>query len=209
LAASTLRALVRGEEMGLSECRFVVAKMLSRSSSWGRSIDDFQRLLSWTMGAVRERPVWESVLGVTCSCSGSGVRTPWLALDLTDAGGEVFPWASGWGDMGSTLIRPLGRHLVAGWVADIAGWALTTLARMRSFGRGGDTAEGQQGRILQISVQSSGAGGWEGCRCGSRVLASETPVRGARGPRSNSVWFGVKAEVAQRLSQASGPMTSA
>jgi len=123
--------------------------MLSRSSSWGRSIDDFQRLLlSWTMGAVRERPVWERVLGVTWSCSGSGVRTPWLAFDLTDAGGEVFPWASGWGDMGSTLIRPLGRHLVAGWVADIAGWALRSFARMRSFGRGGDTAEGQQGRIF-------------------------------------------------------------
>lgn len=148
LAESTLRALARGEEMGLSETRYVVAKMLSRSSSWGRSIDDFQRLLSLTMGAVRERPVCARLLGVTWSCSASGVGSPWLAVDLTDAGGEVFPWASGWGDMGSTLIRPSGRHLVAGWVADIAGRALRTLARMRSFGRGGDTAEGQQGRIF-------------------------------------------------------------
>jgi hypothetical protein len=78
------------------------------------------------MGAVRERPVWESVLGVTASCSVSGVGTPWLAFDLTDAGGEVFPWASKCGDMGVTLVRLAVRHLsggVAERVADIAGRA--------------------------------------------------------------------------------------
>jgi hypothetical protein len=148
LAESTVRALARGEEMGLSETRYVVAKMLSRSSSWGRSIDDFQSLFSRAMGAVRERPVCERLLGVTGSCSASDSGAAWLAVDLTDAGGEVFAWASGWGDMGSTLIRPCEGHLVAGWVADIAGWALRTLARMRSLGRDGDTAEGPTGADL-------------------------------------------------------------
>ena len=111
-----MRALVRGEEMGLSDARYVVAKILSRSSSWGRSIDDFQRLLlSWAIGAVRERPVCERLFGVTASCSATeeGVRASWLAFDLTDAGGEVVAWASCWGDMGSTSIRPSVRHRVA------------------------------------------------------------------------------------------------
>jgi len=43
LAKAVWRAAARGEEIGLSEARYVVAKMLSRSSSWGRSIDDFHR----------------------------------------------------------------------------------------------------------------------------------------------------------------------
>jgi hypothetical protein len=58
LVVCAVRALVRGEEIGLSDAKYVVANMLSRSSSWGRSIEDFQRvLLSWAIGAVRERPV--------------------------------------------------------------------------------------------------------------------------------------------------------
>ena len=138
------------------------------------------------------------------------------AFDLTDAGGEVFAWASGVGDMGSTLIRPSGGHLVAGWVADMARRALTTLARMRVVGRGGDTAESQQGRVWEISVQSSAGGGWEGLQAeegraaagGSGVVLGQR-VRGVVGPRSKCLWFGVDARVAQRLSQASGPMTSA
>lgn len=48
------------------------------------------------------------------------------AFDLTDAGGEVFPWASECGDMGVTLVRLAARHSstgVADRVADIAGRA--------------------------------------------------------------------------------------
>jgi hypothetical protein len=144
----------------------VVAKMLSRSDSWGRSIDDFQRLFSWLMGAVRERPVCERLLGVTASCSpggagagvgaGVGVGASWLASDLTDAGGEVFPWASGWGDMGATSIRLTVRDLVAGSMANIAGRVLRAVARVRALGRGGDTAEGQQGRVWLAQVRSEG-----------------------------------------------------
>lgn len=98
-----------GEDAGLSEARYVVAKMLSRSDSWGRSTDDFQRLLSWVMGAVLERPVWERLWRFTASRSDVGVVGAWSgcsgAFDLTDAAGEAFPWAFGWGDMGSTLVR--------------------------------------------------------------------------------------------------------
>ncbi len=43
---SNLWAVVRGEETGLSDARYVVANMLSRSDSCGRSIDDFQRWFS-------------------------------------------------------------------------------------------------------------------------------------------------------------------
>lgn len=117
--------------------------MLSRSDSWGRSMDDFQRLFSGSMGAVLERPVWERVFGVTSGRSAADEGSPWLgcgrAFDLTDAGGEVFPWAFGWGDMGSTtLVRP---SLEGSWrsvaerLADIAGRAVETLARMRSTAR--------------------------------------------------------------------------
>ena len=57
---------------------------------------------------------------------------PWLepglcgAFDLTDAGGEVFLWASRCGDMGVTLVRLSVRQSsggVADRVADIAGRA--------------------------------------------------------------------------------------
>ena len=64
-------ALVRGEEMGLSDARYVVEKMLSRSSSWGRSNDDCQRLSFGAIGAVLERPVCESFRGVTAGSAGS------------------------------------------------------------------------------------------------------------------------------------------
>jgi len=145
----------------------VVAKILSRSSSWGRSIDDFHRWFSCTMGAVRERPVWARLFGVTASRSGWGVGASFGEFNLTDAGGEVFAWASGVGDMGSTLIRPSGGHLVAGWVADMARRALTTLARMWSLGAAENTAEGQQGRVWKISVQAEQQRRWadgKGCR---------------------------------------------
>jgi hypothetical protein len=106
--------------------------MLSRSSSWGRSSDDCHRLFSGAMGAVLERPVWESFLGVTTGWSGEARwGSPLLgrcgAFDLTDAGGEVFLWASEWGDMGVTLVRLAVRHSsvgVADRVADIAGRAM-------------------------------------------------------------------------------------
>jgi hypothetical protein len=57
-----------GEDVGLSEARYVVAKMLSRSDSCGRSrVDDDAEDHSWSgaSGAVLERPVWERLLGVT------------------------------------------------------------------------------------------------------------------------------------------------
>ena len=139
LSVSIERALVRGEDAGLSDARYVVANILSRSDSCGRSTDDFQRLLSWDKGAVLERPAWERLLRVTASRSEESVERPWLwpgAFDLTDAEGEVFVWAFGWGDMGSTLVRPAsGRssRCVADCVADIAGRALGGLARMRSL----------------------------------------------------------------------------
>jgi hypothetical protein len=143
----------------------VVAKMLSRSDSWGRSIEDFQRLLfSWLIGAVCERPVCERLLGVTASCSpgGAGVGASWLASDLTDAGGEVFPWASGWGDMGATSIRLTVGDLVAESLANIAGRVLRAVARVRALGRGGDTAESQQGRLwlARVRTKGGGVGGW-------------------------------------------------
>lgn len=115
----------------------MVEKMLSRSSSCGRSNDDCQRLSLGAMGAVLERPVNESLRGVTTGSAGSsacleGVGVPWRtaglcgALGLTDAGGEVFPWASRCGDMGATLVRLAERQSsggVADRVADIAGRA--------------------------------------------------------------------------------------
>jgi hypothetical protein len=110
------RALVRGEDVGLSAARYVVAKMLSRSESWGRSTDDFQSVSPCAFGAVLERPVCASVFGVTASCCSSGANVPWPAsgaggvFDLTDAGGEVFAWASGSCDMGSTLVQPSRRR---------------------------------------------------------------------------------------------------
>jgi hypothetical protein len=132
-------ALVRGDEVGLSATRYVVAKMLSLSDSCGRSTDDFHRLLSCVRGAVLERPVCARVFGVTAPRSAACCEAPWLGCSggvcaLTDAGGEAFPWVSGWFDMGSTLVRPSRRRAcesVAG-VADNTGWAPGTCV-----GRGG------------------------------------------------------------------------
>ena len=78
------------------------------------------------MGAVLERATCEGRVGVT-STSGeagesgeseeegeAGRRAPLQAslggFDLTDAGGEVFEWASRSGDMGSTLVKPSRRR---------------------------------------------------------------------------------------------------
>jgi hypothetical protein len=88
--------------------------MLSRSDSWGRSTDDVQSAGSGAMGAVLERPTWARRVGVTSDESGESGEAEWQApwpgsqgvLDLTEAGGEVFVWASKSGDMGSTLVRP-------------------------------------------------------------------------------------------------------
>jgi hypothetical protein len=71
----------------------VVAKMLSRSDSWGRSAEDVQRC-SNARGVVLERPVWERLLGVTSAASW---REEWeaawpgdcVAFDLTGAAGEA------------------------------------------------------------------------------------------------------------------------
>jgi hypothetical protein len=126
--ACSWRELVRGEDVGLSAARYVVAKMLSLSESCGRSMDDFHRMLSCAMGAVLERPVCARVFGVTAPWSDSGWEEAWPGsggvLDLTDAGGEVFPGASNCCDMGPTLVKPSrGRPCegVAGCLADIAG----------------------------------------------------------------------------------------
>ena len=128
-------------------------KMLSRSSSWGRSKDDCQRLSWWALGAVLERPVWESLRGVTADAAASSayledVGVPWLgvcgAFDLTDAGGEVFPGSSKCGDMGVTLVRLAASHSlssVADRVADITGRASRASPRARTavVGRGKGT----------------------------------------------------------------------
>lgn len=111
--------------------------MLSLSESCGRSTEDFHSVLSWKIGAVLERPVCASVLGVTASSSGDGLGAPWAGLGgvlaLTDAG-WASPWVSGCCDMGSTLGRPSRRRpagSVADCLADIAGSAPGTAARMR------------------------------------------------------------------------------
>lgn len=175
-----MRALVRGEDVGLSAARYVVAKMLSLSESCGRSIDDLQRVLSWTFGVVLERPVCASVFGVTASCSAAAWEAPWLGrggvFDLTDAGGEVFLWASDCCDMGPTLVRPSERRpceSVAGRLADIA-VAPGTMARMRVVGRGGNTADGQQGR-LSVRGPAALGNGQRACFawCGLLRAASE------------------------------------
>jgi hypothetical protein len=72
-AGGSRRALVRGDDVGVSATRYVVAKMLSRSDSCGRSVDDFHSaLLSGPVGAVLERPVCASDFGgVTASWAGA------------------------------------------------------------------------------------------------------------------------------------------
>lgn len=67
------------------------------------------------------------------------------AFDLTEAGGEGFPWASKCGDMGATLVRLAVRHSWAGVgdrVADIAGqaWQWSRRARTAVVGRGKGTS---------------------------------------------------------------------
>lgn len=134
---STGGAVVRGDEVGLSAARYVVAKILSRSESCGRSIDDFHSVSPCAFGVVLERPVCASDFGVTAWCfSGKGVGTPWSlaepetggVFDLTDAGGEVFPCASDCCDMGSTLVKPSRGRPSEG----VAGRVVA--ARMGSFG---------------------------------------------------------------------------
>jgi hypothetical protein len=98
-------------------------------------------VLSCTFGAVLDRPVCASVFGVTASWSDSGWAAPWPGcgggVDLTDAGGEVFAWASVCCDMGPTLVRPSRRRAgdgVAGCVAESAATP-GTVARMGSGAR--------------------------------------------------------------------------
>jgi hypothetical protein len=101
----------------------VVAKMLSRSESWARSPARGQGAGSGAMGAVLERAACEGRVGVTSKPGESGeseaegdaggqapLRASLGAVDLTDAGGEVFEWASRSGDMGSTLVKPSKRR---------------------------------------------------------------------------------------------------
>jgi hypothetical protein len=183
------RALVRGEDVGLSAARYVVAKMLSLSESWGRSMDDFHRVLSCTFGAVLDRPVCASVFGVTASWSDSGWAEPWPGcsgvLDLTDAGGEVFAWASVCCDMGPTLVRPSRRRAgdgVAGCVAESAATPGTVGARMRSVGAAEAQRKASWGGVSgrRPAVRAAGrardGAGWEWQR-----------VRVADGPRSPAV----------------------
>jgi hypothetical protein len=198
------RELVRGEDVGLSAARYVVAKMLSLSESCGRSMDDFHKVLSCTIGAVLERPVCARVFGVTAPWSDSGWQGPWPGsggvLDLTDAGSEVFPGASNCCDMGPTLVKPSRRRAcesVAGCLADIAGTPGTE-ARMRSLGAAeaqrtaswGGLAGEDRRRWLRDSAHCVVlcCAGW--C-CGQRV-------RIAAGPRSRGVWTGAQTQGAQR-----------
>ena len=87
--------------------------MLSRSDSWGWSMDGVHRWCR-SRGAVWERPDCERVLGVTSPRAGSEVwwASPWPGVcgtfDLTDAGGEVRLDACKGGDMETTLVNPLG-----------------------------------------------------------------------------------------------------
>ena len=177
-------------------------KMLSRSSSWGRSKDDCQRLSWWALGAVLERPVWESLRGVTADAATSSayledVGVPWLgvcgAFDLTDVGGEVFPGSSKCGDMGVTLVRLAASHSlssVADRVADIAGRASRSSPRARTavVGRGKGTirpakrarARWEQGRTDTLAEGWWWEAGLRGAqRCRQRV-------RMAADPRSHS-----------------------
>jgi hypothetical protein len=201
---SIWRALVRGEDVGVSDTRYVVAKMLSLSDSCGRSTDGFHSVLSWpfAFGAVLERPACARFFGVTSSWLGGESGEPWPGcggvLDLTDAGGEVFPWASDCCDMGPTLVRPSRRRLsesVAGRVADAAGRAPGTVARMRSLG----AAEAQRKASWGSLACEDRLVPTDQAACSGRgaVLAVEggERVRVAVGPRSDNVWTGRKPRV--------------
>ena len=104
----------------------MVAKMLSRSDSWGRSIVGFHACSS-ASGAVLERPVWERLFGVTSATPGEGGwETAWPgccdAFDLTEAAGEAIFGAFECGDMESTLVNPgEGNPGVGARMADITG----------------------------------------------------------------------------------------
>jgi len=149
--------------------------MLSRSDSWGRSTDDFHRLLSWAMGGVCERPVGDRRRRVT----GWG-----------SAAGEAIAWAFGWGDIGPTLVRPwLGcsADWVAGWEAGGAAWALRRLARMGSRTRGARRRHDGRGgpgiaRLCNVPMYRA----WMGIT--RRRRASERKKR----PTLVGLWLGVE-----------------
>lgn len=105
-----------GEEAGLSEARYVVANMLSRSDSWGRSTEGAHRGFN-ARGAVLERPAWERDFGGPGragdeeegeeEASRPGVCGGFC--NLTDAEGEVGSEISG-GDMSvESLVNSRGR----------------------------------------------------------------------------------------------------
>lgn len=108
----------------------------------------------------------ERCLRVTGSRSAVGVDGPWAgcssAFDLTGAVGEAFRWAFGWDDMGPTLVRPWirrSRGCVAECVADIAGRALGTLARMWSWSAAETHSGKPTGADSWASVTDGGVGG--------------------------------------------------
>jgi hypothetical protein len=106
----------RREEVGLSEGRYVVAKMLSRSESWARSTIGFHR--GWAArGAVLERPVCERVLGVTGRAGEDGEPPSLAVFDLTDAGGED---CSGLLDLGAMkyTCQTTRKDTASGWMLD-------------------------------------------------------------------------------------------
>ena len=126
--------------------------MLSRSDSWGWSIDGVHRWFR-SRGAVLERSVSARPFGVTSVRAGDElVGSSWPgvcgAFDLTDAGGEVQCVGAGkGGDMETTLVRPLrghGNRCVVECMVD----------NVRGVGR---VAGGQQsGRLALGAVQTAG-----------------------------------------------------
>lgn len=116
-----VRAGERGDDAGLSEPRYVVAKMLSRSDSCGRSTKDVHRC-SMASGAVLERPVCERLLGGSSARGGTeGWAPPWPgacgAFDLTNAGGDGRLGAGEGCDMESTLVKPRKGTFGCAWVS--------------------------------------------------------------------------------------------
>jgi hypothetical protein len=116
-----VRAGERGDDAGLSEPRYVVAKMLSRSDSCGWSTEGVHRC-SMASGAVLERPVCERLLGGSSARAGAeGWAPPWPgvcgAFDLTDAGGDGRLGAGEGCDMESTLVKPRRGTFGCAWVS--------------------------------------------------------------------------------------------
>lgn len=177
-------AVGRGEDVGLSAARYVVAKMLSLSDSWGRSTDDFQSVSPWALGVVLERPVCARVFGVTASCClGEGLEAPWSlaepgtggVFDLTDAGGEVYPWASDCCDMGSTLVRPSRGRPLEGVSERVVA------ARMGYVWRGGKAQRrANRGGVAcadQVALAEGQGGGLDAVLCWELWVASENCCR--------------------------------